>query len=123
MFLLSIHRAAILQIGLIGSCVLAIWVWKDLEMALAAGYGGLAAVLNSALLYWRWRQGARRFHSDAGRHLRSFFRSSLERFAMVGLWLAMGFAWIRLSPLSMLTGFVAGLLAWVIATTALRERN
>jgi F0F1-type ATP synthase assembly protein I len=123
MFLLSIRRAATLQIGLIGLVVLAMLVWKGGELALAAGYGGLAAVLNSAMLYWRWVRGTRRFHSDPERHLRSFYRSSLERFMMVGLWMAAGLAWIGLAPLALVVGFVAGQLAWLIASPTLRERT
>ncbi len=123
MFLLSIRRAATLQIGLIGLLVLALLVWKGGEQALAAGYGGLAAVLNSAMLYWRWAQGTRRFHSDPGRHLSSFYRSSMERFLMVGLWLAAGLAWMGLAPLALVAGFVVGQLAWLIASPALRERT
>jgi hypothetical protein len=72
MFLLSIWRAASLQIGLIALVALATGIWKDGAEAVASAYGGLAAVLNSALLYWRWKQGARRFHSDPDRHLKSF---------------------------------------------------
>lgn len=123
MFLLSIRRAAALQIGLIGLVALALLVWKGGEQALAAGYGGLAAVMNSAMLYWRWAQGTRRFHSDPDRHLRSFYRSMLERFLMVGLWLAAGLAWLGLTPLALMAGFVAGQMAWLIASPALRERT
>lgn len=123
MFLLSIRRAATLQIGLIGLVVLAMLLWKGGVQALAAGYGGLAAVLNSALLYWRWVQGTRRFHSDPARHLRSFFRSSLERLLMVGVWLAVGLTWLGLAPLPLVAGFVAGQLAWLIASPTLRERT
>jgi ATP synthase protein I len=123
MFLLSIRRALAFQIALIGLVVLALGFWKGVEVAVATGYGTLAALLNSALLYWRWSSGATRFHSDVHRHLQSFFRSSLERFIVVGLWLAMGFAWVRLPPWAMLTGFVVGQLAWLAATLALRERS
>ncbi len=123
MFLLSIRRAAGFQIALIGFMVLAVSYWQGAEAALAASYGGLGALLNTALLYWRWSRGATQFHSDANRHLQSFYRSSIERFFVVGLWLAVGFAWMRLSPSAMLTGFVVGQLAWLIASLALRERS
>jgi ATP synthase protein I len=123
MFLLSIRRAAGFQIALIGFMVLAVSYWLGAEAAFAASYGGLGALLNTALLYWRWSGGATQFHSDANRHLQSFYRSSMERFFVVGLWLAVGFAWMQLSPSAMLTGFVVGQLAWLIASLALRERS
>jgi ATP synthase protein I len=123
MFLLSVRRAAILQIALIGLMLLAVGYLEGTGAALAAGYGGMAALCNTALLYWRWSQGLVRIHCDAEQHMKSFYRSSLERFFVVGLWLAVGFAWMRLPPLAMLTGFVVGQLAWLVASPALRERS
>lgn len=90
---------------------------------LAAFYGGVAAMINTALLYWRWHQGAKVFHCDAGRHLRTFYRSSLERLFVVGACLAIGFRVLELPPKPLLTGFVIGLMAWILASAALRERN
>jgi F0F1-type ATP synthase assembly protein I len=123
MFLLSIRRAAAVQATLIVVVSLLALAWKGWPFALAVIYGGLAAWLNAAMLYWRWVQGTRRFHSDPGRHLSSFYRSSMERFLMVGLWLAAGLAWMGLAPLALVAGFVVGQLAWLIASPALRERT
>jgi F0F1-type ATP synthase assembly protein I len=81
----------------------------------AALYGGAAALVNTGLLVWRHRQGAREVHCDADRHLRSFYRSSLERFIVVGVWLALGLGGSKLEAAPMLAGFVVGLLAWAIA--------
>jgi hypothetical protein len=80
MFLLSVRRAAILQIALIGLMLLAVGYLEGTGAALAAGYGGMAALCNTALLYWRWSQGLVRIHCDAEQHMKSFYRSSLERF-------------------------------------------
>jgi ATP synthase protein I len=123
MFLLSLRRAALLQVVLICLVVLVFGIWKGRDAAVAVTYGSIAALLNTAMLFWRWSRGVRRFHSDADRHLQSFYRSSLERFIVVGLWLAVGFTWIRLPPLAMLSGFVVGQLAWLLASPALRERT
>jgi ATP synthase protein I len=123
MFLLSIRRAAVFQIALIGFMLLTAGYWKGAEAALAAGYGGMAALLNSGLLYWRWSRGVTQYHCDSNRHMQSFYRSSIERFFVVGLWLAVGFALMRLPPFAMLTGFVVGQLAWLMASMALRERS
>ncbi len=93
----------------------ALGYWKGPAAAGAALYGGAAALANSALLGWRHRQGERQIHSDAGRHLRSFYRSSLERIVVVSVWLGLGLGGWGLEPMPMLAGFVIGLLAWVIA--------
>jgi hypothetical protein len=39
----------------------------------------------------------------------------MERFFVVGVLLAAGFAMLKLAPLPLLTGFIVGQLAWVIA--------
>lgn len=94
---------------------IALGYWKGAAAAGAALYGGGAALANSALLWWRHRQGERRVHSDASRHLRSFYRYSLERIVLVSVWLGLGLGGFGLAAGPLLAGFVIGLLAWVIA--------
>lgn len=106
---------ATLQGLIVLATVLALGYWKGPAAAGAALYGGAAALANTALLWWRLRQGERRIHSDAGRHLRSFYRSSLERIIVVSVWLTLGLGGWGLEATPMLAGFVIGLLAWVIA--------
>lgn len=89
--------------------------WWSWTAALAFSFGGSVALLNSGLLAWRWYRGLVVYHCDGSRHLKSFNRSAMERFFVVGSMLAMGFAWLDLAPLPLLTGFIAGQVAWVIA--------
>lgn len=98
-------------------------LFGDVGTALALMYGGAVSVVNTALLIWRWRRGVRDFHCDAGKHLRSFYRSSMERFLVVVILLAAGFAWIEFPPLSLLAGFVVGQVGWMLASLTLRERT
>jgi ATP synthase protein I len=122
MFMLM-HRTSAIQLGLVLITALVAYFIGGIADAMAALYGGAVAMTNSVLLYWRWRQGSKKYHCDAGRHLRSFYRSSLERLFVVGLLLALGFRLLELDPRSLLTGFVIGLFAWILASTALRERT
>lgn len=94
---------------------LGVGVWMTPAAGWAALYGGAAGWINTVLLIWRHRQGERELHGDAARHLKSFYRSSLERFMAVGAWLALGLGGFALDAVPMLIGFVVGLLAWVIA--------
>lgn len=88
-------------------------------------YGGAVAMANSGLLAWRWHRGLRDFHCDGRRHLKNFHRSLKERFFVVILLLAAGFAYGLMEPgfqpLAMLSGFVVGQLAWVISMAALKS--
>jgi hypothetical protein len=102
------------------SCIAAVIVWKGQGSmaAVAWMYGGGVAVLNSGMLVLRWYRGLRDYHCDGERHLRSFYRSGMERFFVVGIALSVGLVGLDLSPPPMLFGFIAGQLAWVIAAAA-----
>lgn len=81
---------------------------------IAALYGGMVAVVNAALLIWRSHQGQRHNHADGLRHLRSFYQSGVERLvAVLGL-LAIGFGVLKLVPLPLLMGFVAGQVGFML---------
>jgi len=121
--LISVRRAALFQVGIIMlAALLGAWLGGRVT-GTAMLYGGVAALANTGLLWWRWYQGLHKYDSDAGRHLRSFFRSSIERFFVVGILLAAGFLLLGLEPLALLAGFVIGQLAWIIASLALHERT
>jgi hypothetical protein len=97
------------------------WYLKDDLFALALLFGGLVAVVNSGMLVVRWRQGLKDYHCDGRRHLKSFNRSMLERFFVVGMLLAAGFKFLNLPQLVMLAGFIVGQTAWVISLTLSRR--
>jgi ATP synthase protein I len=86
--------------------------WSGLWAAL---FGGVAALTNTLLLHWRVAQGKRNPHCDAQRHLRAIYLSSLERLVAVVALLAIGFGLLKLMPLALLAGFVAGQLAAVVS--------
>lgn len=112
-----------IQAGAVGLAILSAGLFGGIGMALAAAYGGGVSVVNTALLWWRWHRGTRAYHCDAGKHLRSFYRSALERFFVVVIMLAGGFAWIGDHPVAMLVGFLVGQMAWMLASLTLRERT
>lgn len=113
------------------------WLWMGALIAGAAGaaaygvglgealallYGGAVAWVNFGLLLLRWWRGARAAHGDPLRHLNSFRRSMLERFFVVGVLLALGFA-LSAHPAMLLAGFVVGQTVGMGASLALRERT
>lgn len=121
--LISVSRAALVQLALVVTAALMGGMLLGVSTAWAMFCGGAVALINTALLYWRWHGGARDYHCDPGRHLKTFHRSSLERFFVVGILLALGFFLLRDEALALLTGFVVGQLAWMVAGAALRERT
>jgi ATP synthase protein I len=99
------------------------WQARGWTAASAALYGGAVALGNSAFLVWRWWHGLADERNHDGRyHLKTFHRSSMERFFVVVSFLATGLFGLKLMPLPLLTGFIVGLLVWVIAVTALKTK-
>lgn len=113
----------LLQLGAVGLAALVAGLFGEVGTALAVLYGGGVAVANVSLLLWRWHKGVRDFHCDVGRHMKSFYRSSMERFFVVVILLAAGLAWFGIDPLALLAGFVVGQMAWMLASLTLRERT
>jgi len=108
-----------LQAAIVAVAAMATWLWQGAEVATAVLYGGTVALANIGLLVWRWRQGRYHYHCDGGRHLKQFHRSSLERFFVVGIVLAVGMYGLKLDPLPVLLGFIVGQVAWMIAAATL----
>jgi len=116
MFLaLTLQGVAVLLVGAMG------WFTQDGLFAMALLYGGLVALANSGLLVIRWQRGLRGYHCDGQRHLKSFNRSMLERFFVVGVLLAVGFGVLNLRQFVMLSGFIVGQLAWVVSIVLTRR--
>ena len=96
-------------------------VLVDIGSALGASFGGCIALANGLLLYWRYKRGGRHPHADPNRHLRSFFASTIERLFVVAVLFAVGIGVLKLTPLPLLLGFIAGQAALLIA--GLRSGN
>ncbi|MDZ7657401.1 MAG: ATP synthase subunit I [Sulfurimicrobium sp.] len=82
----------------------------------AVWFGGAVALSNAMLLVWRIRSAANRPAQEPRRELAGLVRSSMERFFMVSLLMAVGLGWMKLMPLPLLAGFALGQLALVVST-------
>lgn len=120
---IAVLRSLKVQSGIVGLAVIVAGVFGDVGIALAVAYGGGVSMASTALLWWRWHRGVRDYHCDTGRHVRSFYRSAMERFFVVVIMLAAGFFWIGDHPGALLVGFLVGQMAWMLASLTLRERT
>ncbi len=86
--------------------------------AFAVIFGGLVALANSVLLAWRMRAAKRLINNtDAQQDLRMLYRTGMERFVLVVVFLALGMGVLKLDPLVLIAGFVLGQLAWLVGVT------
>jgi hypothetical protein len=113
--------AILLQSLLIAVALAGCWVWVGFVVTMALTYGAVVALVNSGMLVGRWYRGLHNYHCNGERHLKSFHRSMLERFFVVGILLAVGFGYLGLAPQAVLAGFIVGQLAWAIANLLARR--
>jgi ATP synthase protein I len=109
-------QAVIILIGAVACLVLRGGVVGEAMLA-----GGVVALTNTMLLAWRMRDDPRSEDRSAQVHLWMFYRSSLERFFVVGSLLAAGMGPLGFKPLPMLAGFVLGQLALIVSTLLTRR--
>ncbi|MHB9117686.1 MAG: ATP synthase subunit I [Burkholderiales bacterium] len=88
------------------------------NLAKATLYGAIVALVNVLLLRWRMHRSGRRESVDPHRDLSEMYYSSMERFFVVGLLLAVGIGWLKLMPVAVLAAFVVGQLALIISSIA-----
>lgn len=108
-------------ITIIGA-VLAYFVVTSLA-AKSVAYGSCVAMVGTLLLAWRFRQGKSRESSGATWYLRQAYRTAIERFVLVVFMLAAGFGLLKLAPLWVLAGFVAGQAAWLTVPVLMKFEN
>lgn len=86
---------------------------KGVTPAVAALLGGAIAVANTlVLIFYGWRAVAA--GDDVQRNMRMMIAGVVVRFALTIALFAVGLALLRLEPLPMLGGFIAGQLAQLI---------
>ncbi|UCC55857.1 MAG: ATP synthase subunit I [Gammaproteobacteria bacterium] len=107
-FLDRIGAALRIQLVLVGLAAMVLFAVSGKFQALSALFGGAMATLNLVLLEWRRYQADSGRALSAGQSLWVLYRSAIERFALVLALFALGMGMLRLEPLSLLIGFVAG---------------
>jgi ATP synthase protein I len=110
--------AQLVLVVLVAGIFLAASGWGRAGSAL---FGGVIAIGNLLLLEWRRVRTERGPALSASRSIRVLYRSALERMGLVVLLFAVGLGLLRLDPLGLLTGFIAGQLGLLLTGT--RRKN
>jgi len=116
-----VHNTLIIQVFLV-FVVAAIYAGLvGVASAFGAVFGGCISITNSLLLFWRLNRGGKHPSGDPGRYLGSFFAFAIERFLVVAVLFAIGMGVLKLVPLPLMLGFIAGQVALV--ASGLRTRS
>ncbi|MFN3545532.1 MAG: ATP synthase subunit I [Thiobacillus sp.] len=120
--LTGIGRVALAQAGIAPIVALAYGAFAGLEAGLAALYGGVTAMVVSAVLVGRERQAMRHPEWDQHRLMKQFIRTGIERLVVLIALLVVGMSVLRLAPLPLLLGLVLAQFAWLAAATGRRTQ-
>ena len=110
--------AQLVLVTLVAGGFFAITGW---ERAGSALFGGFIATCNLLLLEWRRHRTDSGPVLSASQSIRVLYRSALERMGLVVLLFALGIGVLRLEPLALITGFIAGQIGLVFTGT--RRKN
>ncbi|QBQ53791.1 ATP synthase subunit I [Nitrosococcus wardiae] len=103
----TLRRLLVVQLLLVLPVVLAYAVIKGGDSALAAGYGGGIALINTAVMAWRVGR------ANSKRALAEFYIGASIRFGGTLLLMAIGMGVLKLDPLALLLGFAAAQLGYL----------
>ncbi|MDH5183587.1 MAG: ATP synthase subunit I [Gammaproteobacteria bacterium] len=87
----------------------------DIHAGIAAIFGGVIALVNTLLLRWNFERAEHFAGNDAGQNMKLLYRTAAQRlFSTIGLFvIALGV--LKLQPLPLLVGFIAGVTALLVA--------
>jgi ATP synthase protein I len=105
-----VRTGAVLRLQGVLVCLAAV-VFLILSGPFQAGsalYGGIIALLAALLLEWRRTRTGRGRALNADQSIRALYRSAVERMGLVVVLFVLGMGVLRLDPLALLTGFIAG---------------
>ena len=122
----QVTRSFLRRITLAQSIVLLICAFYFFSSAgsdhgIAALFGGVIALANTLLLRWNFERAERIAGNSAEKNMRLLYRTAAQRlFLTIGL-LVLALGGLKLEPLPVLVGFLAGLAALLVARFGFRK--
>ena len=105
------RRLLIFQIILVGLVTAVLAGMFGIQAARSALFGGIIVLLNTGLMMLHEKRAAHRAGDDAQRILKYVYLCAAERLLLSLILFAVGLVALKLMPLPLLLGFIAGQLA------------
>ena len=108
---LSMRRLLIFQIMIVGVITAVMAVMYGVLAAKSSLFGGMIVLMNTGLMMMHEKRAAQRANDDAQRILKYVYLCAAERLVLTLVLFAIGLVALKLLPLYLLLGFIAGQLA------------
>ncbi len=110
----GLRRQLLLQVVLTTVVALLFLTVSGSASGKGAAYGGLMAVANTLIQLWHWWRFDTRGSEGPAQNALLIYRIAIERFVATLLLFALGLGALKLAPLPLLSGFIAGQLVLLI---------
>ena len=110
----ALRKQLLLQMVLTTAVTLLYLVFSGTPAAKGAAFGGAMALSNTLLQLWHWWRFERKGGSGSAQNALLFYRIAIERFVMTLALFALGLGVLKLMPLPLMSGFIAGQLALLV---------
>ncbi len=109
----GLRKLVVVQLLFIAATSGVFFILAGSFQALSVWGGGAIALTNAVLLEWRRARAAGGRAQSAGESMRLLYRTAIDRFVLVALLFAVCLGVLRLDPLAVMTGFIAGQLGLI----------
>jgi len=108
----AVYRLALVQIALVVATALFFYLKQGSEFSLAALYGGAIPIVSTLMSAWRLTVATRILKGVAGEDALpgaiEFYKTAFFRIVLTIALLALGLGGLKLAPMALIIGFVAG---------------
>lgn len=116
----ALHRLLVLQLVLIAVVAMAGYAWQGTAALRAASFGGVIAIFGTLVLL-RYGRRAEQAGANVALNAGLIYGSAIVRFISTMALFSVGIAVLRLQPLWLFAGFIAGLVAQMALTALVPE--
>ena len=110
----AVYRLILVQFALVMTCVIYFQLKQGHDFSLAALYGGAITLITTLVSAWRITVATQSFDGatkrDAVPGVAEFYKTAVFRLILTIALLAIGMAGLKLQPMALIIGFVAGTL-------------
>jgi ATP synthase protein I len=109
------NKLFLLQTTIVVLCAVVVWVYMGEDAALAAGYGGVIALVNAWLMVRRVTRASQLAEVNPTSGTFTLYFGAVERFVFVLVGMGVGLGYLRLDPLPLLATFALAQVTYIIA--------